>query len=480
MAERPTDTPFDDLPHPAEAFGGTSSTSNGHAHDVLCTSEMPGDLAEAFLTVHPSMVRKDGVWWLRRDGRHEALDDDDLMALSVQFLEHARVPRADKKGNMRAVPVRATPSKAGAMLSTLIGFAPLLGRGDPCWIVERDGDPDPERLLPCADGVLDIDTGRRIDTGDRLFTSERSEVVLADEETPERWLEFLHELWPGDEDSIRLFRQWCGYFLTGDTSRQTIFALLGPPRAGKGTITKILARLLGPGRVGHPRLSALDGTFATSSLVGKRLAIFEDARLGTTTDAPKVADLLLSISGEDPVRIERKYRDPYDDQLRCKLLLISNELPWLQDMSGALAARFSLLRLCTSFAGRERSNRYRDFLPELCGIMRWALGGLADLERLDRFTEPESARELSEDLAALSSPIREFVAEKCVVAPHAKIKREDLWAAWIAWCQHTKHREGTRSSFGRALRSAVPDLHSERPFRPDGTRERLYLGVQLG
>lgn len=476
MADVTDETPFSDLPHPAEGFSGEA---NGRSHDVLCTSEQPFDLAEAFVTAHPSFVRKDSRWWKRHDGRHVPIGDDELAGMAVRFLESARAPRTDKQGRMRAIEVRYTPAKAQAMLAALLGVAPLIGDGDPCWIDPRDGDPDPDRLLPCADGVLDLDTGHRIDTGGRLFTSERSDVHLADEETPERWLEFLGQLWPDDEESIRLFRQWCGYFLTADTSRQTIFALLGPPRAGKGTITKVLSLLLGQLRVAHPSLSTLDGTFAMSGLVDKRLAIFEDARLGSTTDAPKIAELLLRISGEDAVTIERKYRDSFNTRLPCKLLLISNELPWLQDMSGALAERFSILRLCESFMGRERSNRYRDFVPELGGILRWAIGGLADLERQDRFLVPAASEKLLDELRALSSPIREFVADRCIVAPHCRIPRDDLWASWCTWCEHTKHRPGTRGSFGRALRSVVPTLDSEQRRLPDGTRRREYLGVAL-
>ena len=63
--------------------------------------------------------------------------------------------------------------------------------------------------------------------------------------TPERWIQFLGELWD-DPACHDLLHEWGGYScLTLDTSHQKFLMLLGSPRGGKGTITSILTAMTG-------------------------------------------------------------------------------------------------------------------------------------------------------------------------------------------------------------------------------------------
>jgi putative DNA primase/helicase len=70
-----------------------------------------------------------------------------------------------------------------------------------------------------------------------------------------------------------------GYCLTGDTSQQKAFLIVGPPRSGKGTIAKVLKRLVGTDNAVNPTLTSLSTNFGIAPLIGKRIAIISDARL---------------------------------------------------------------------------------------------------------------------------------------------------------------------------------------------------------
>ena len=65
---------------------------------------------------------------------------------------------------------------------------------------------------------------------------------------------------------------------------------------------------------------------------------------------------LLSISGEDSITVDRKYRAPWTGRLPTRFLILTNELPRFADSSGALASRFVLLdpHESRSTAGRTR------------------------------------------------------------------------------------------------------------------------------
>ena len=105
----------------------------------------------------------------------------------------------------------------------------------------------------------------------------------------------------------------------------------------------MLKGLLGPHHVAGPTMSGLSTNFGLQPLIDHPLAVISDARLGSRTDANVVVERLLSISGEDTLTIDRKYRDPWTGQLPTRLMVLTNELPRLHDSSGALAGRFIYL-----------------------------------------------------------------------------------------------------------------------------------------
>ena len=168
-------------------------------------------------------------------------------------------------------------------------------------------------------------------------------------------------------------------------------ALIGPIRAGKGTIARMLTKLVGKGNVAGPTLASLGTNFGLSPLLGKPLAIISDARLGSAP-SHTVVERLLSITGEDMLTIDRKYREPYTGRLPTRFVMVSNELPRFTDSSGAIATRMLILQLTKSFLDREDRTIESRLVPDMPGILNWALDGLDRLTRNGRFTVPESSR----------------------------------------------------------------------------------------
>jgi putative DNA primase/helicase len=72
----------------------------------------------------------------------------------------------------------------------------------------------------------------------------------------------------------------------------------------------------------------------------------------------------LSISGEDSLTVDRKYKEPWTGRLPTRFLVMTNELPRLSHASGALASRFILLVLTRSFYGHEHPKLTAELLAE--------------------------------------------------------------------------------------------------------------------
>jgi putative DNA primase/helicase len=244
-------------------------------------------------------------------------------------------------------------------------------------------------------------------------------------------------------------------------------------------IARVLGALVGRENVAGPTLSSLGHDFGLAPLLGKPLAVISDARLNGR-DSHVVVERLLSVSGEDTLTVNRKYREQWTGKLPTRLVVISNELPRLGDASAAIAGRFVALLLTRTWLGQEDMTLERELHTELPGILNWALAGLDRLQAQGRFTRPPSTTEAFVAMQDLASPVAAFVRDRCEVGLGLSVLVDELWSSWRAWCEDDGHKAGTKQVFGRDLRAVVPGLRVARPGAHEGARDRVYHGVTLG
>jgi putative DNA primase/helicase len=274
-------------------------------------------------------------------------------------------------------------------------------------------------------------------------------------------------------------QEWFGYSLLPDTRQQKMLLLVGPKRSGKGTIGRVLKGLVGEKNVAGPTLSSLATSFGLSPLLGKTVAVISDARLSGRTDANVITERLLAISGEDWLTVDRKHLPAVDVKLPTRFVILTNELPRMNDASGALAGRLLLLRLTKSFYGKEDPALTARLLDELPGILLWAVEGWRRLQDRKHFLQPESGRELLGHLEDLASPIGAFIRECCEVGQDQQVAKAELYERWKRWCeQGGREHPGDVATFGRNLVAAVPTVRTSQP-REGGKRTPSYVCIGL-
>jgi putative DNA primase/helicase len=418
-----------------------------------------------------------GGFWRWNAGRYEDLASPELRASVIQFLNRSHRNLTSAITTNVVDQVKAQSILAGAAEPpTWLGQRPMLDAQMP-WpaadvVVAKNGLI---HLPSLVEGRAHFHAPTP-----RYFTTVALDYEFAiDAPEPVEWRRFLDELWPDDRWSIETLQEWFGLSLVLDTRYQKILMLLGPMRSGKGTIARVQGGLVGRQNVAAPTLASLSQNFGLWPLIGKSLAIISDARLSGRADQAVVVERLLSISGEDTLTIDGKYREPWTGKLTTRLMILTNELPRLGDSSGALPGRMILLRLTKSFYGCEDHGLTDRLLTELPGILSWSIAGWQRLRERGHFKQPDSGRELVGELNDLSSPIKAFIAERCVVGPEYSAAIQDLFAEWGAWCaENGRDHPGTRQTFGRDLRAAVPTI-SDSQHRDGERRLRSYEGIGL-
>ena len=251
-----------------------------------------------------------------------------------RWLEPASYWKATKEG-VELVPFEPNRHKVANVVEALQAVSHLDASVDaPAWL-DREGPWPAAEVVAMANGLLHLPTRELVPHTPMFFTQHALSFDYDPAApVPARWLRFLEELWGDDREAIETLAEIMGYVLSGDTSQQKIFMPVGPKRSGKGTIGRVLTGLLGAHNTAAPTLAGLTTNFGLSPLVGKPLAVVSDARLGSRADSMIAVERLLSVSGEDSITVDRKYREPWTGRLPTRFLILTNELPRFTDSSG--------------------------------------------------------------------------------------------------------------------------------------------------
>ncbi|MCX5608244.1 phage/plasmid primase, P4 family [Streptomyces sp. NBC_00047] len=417
--------------------------------------------------------------WMRWTGTcWRELDEQQMRASLYTRLEHATYTAGlDKDGNPEIRDWAPTRTKISNLLDALGAITLLPTEVDaPSWIDRDEQDPSP--IVACRNGLLRIRDRHLLPHGPGFFNIVSVPFNYDREATAPTWESFLHRLWPDDPASVAALQEWFGYVLSGRTDQQKILLMKGPTRSGKGTIARVMKEMVGKENLAGPTLSGLGTNFGLASLIGKPLAVISDARLSGNDNG--VVERLLTISGEDTIDIDRKYRDAWTGKLPTRLMILTNELPNFGDSSGVIARRFIVLNMTVSWLGKEDTSLDGKLAAEMPGILNWALEGLARLENTGRITHPVSSRESVMIMQDTASPTSAFVRERCTVGPDCSVPVDTLWAVWREWAEDNGVRAiGTKQLFGRNLQSVVPQLHRSRPRDEYGRQVPTYSGITL-
>jgi putative DNA primase/helicase len=423
---------------------------------------------------HPTVV-----WWRDEFYRFTATgawDSIQLTAVHNQIWHYLE--------RERSAGLSPTDKHTNEVLKGLKGLTLLPETVDaPCWHQTRT--PLTNSVILCRNGIL---FPSLIGTEHAMQAHTPGLFALAalpvdynpDAIEPMQWLKFLNALWANDPASIDTLQELFGLLLTDDMSFEKIFLLVGPTRSGKGTILKIIKALLGADTVAAPTLNSLGGEFGMQPLIGKLAALIGDARSGKGEKQIIGTERLLTVSGGDPVDVNRKNRSFWSGRLAVRFVLASNVVPGFADAAGVIAARFVVLRLTESFLGHEDAYLFGRLCTELPGILNWALVGRDRLYNRGRFEQPESATDDINQIRNLASPVSAFLHDWCSLSSDATVGKDDHFRAWREYCNEVNDRyPGTLESFSRDMYAAAPSVRSIRPREGGKIGPRVFAGIAL-
>lgn len=275
-----------------------------------------------------------------------------------------------------------------------------------------------------------------------------------------QWEGFLRDIFEHDPDARLALQEWFGYFLVGNPGwLQKMFWLIGPKRSGKGTILNVARALMGNSATATS-LTMLSKDFGRENLVGKRLAIIDDARDPDPRLAHSVVEFLLTLSSGGFTTISRKHRRNWDGSLSTSLIAASNTIPRMPDNGGAVSSRLEVIRTRKSFIGHEDAHLGERLMTELPGILNWALVGLDRIRDRERFTQAAAAKIVREEVDRGATGATPAIRDLLIAAPNEEIGllKIDLRSAIDWWVQQQEDSwRPSRLSIKSAIQAEFPD-----------------------
>ncbi len=288
---------------------------------------------------------------------------------------------------------------------------------------------------------------------------------------PVLWLEFLSQVFRGDQHAIDLVQEMFGYCLFERCELEKFFVLFGRGGAGKSTILRILREYIGTENTSTVSISSLGHRFSLSPLEHKLVNINWDATLHCKFDVGVLKSL---VSGE-PVTVEEKYQPARSAVLTAKHVILTNEIPAFDDQSDGIRRRLIAIPFDFQAEPADTGLFYRlsTELPEITG---WAVKGFTRLRR-EGFTEWDRSRDIGVRIQIDGDPVRTFLAEHCELRPDLRVGRQSFFDAFSRWAERNGFQRMNRTEVYRRVERVIGQTSSE--YRtPDG-HDRAFVGLRL-
>jgi putative DNA primase/helicase len=306
-------------------------------------------------------------------------------------------------------------------------------------VVPEELDADPF-LLNCANGTVDLRTGEkrphcRADLITRLCPVQYDPAARSPV-----WDRFLEQATGANREVGQFLQRAVGYSLTGATSEEVLFFVHGPGGSGKSTFLEAIKAVLGEyGKSAdfETFIARRDaGTIRNdiAELAGWRFVVSIEVDEGK-----KLAEGLVKLlTGGDTVRARFLYQEAFDYVPQFKLWLAANHAPKVRHDDSAMWRRILRIPFDQVIPKEKRDPslkaRLKDVNESGPAILAWAVEGCLRWQE-ERLQVPEAVSNATEQYRLDMDPLKDFIADCCVLHPTAWALAAQLRNAYEEYCK---------------------------------------------
>jgi putative DNA primase/helicase len=418
------------------ALAGTGSNASVDPTQFRRTDAGNADLLVAMFGQDLRYVEKWSAWRVWNGARWIEASDLMLIPFARAATEHMfhwaeTLPNEEKNALRKHAFTSQKRDRLVAMIYLLKGYPQV--RAAPGLF---DADP---MLLGCNGSTIDLRNGQLYVPKRKHYITKSTGIAVDKSAKCPNWLAYLNWVFNGDQETIKHLQRIAGYMLTGDVSEEKLFAFFGGGGNGKTTVVMTLYELLGEyaGKARSDLLLQSQGEKGAASpdlaaLQGKRLVVVSE-----TDDHSSIAEAQVKgISSNEPVPARKLYGDVFTFKSTHKILLMTNHPPFIKGTDDAIWRRLNILPFNAKVTEQAKDVHFRErnLLPELPGILAWAIRGCFAWQK--EGLKPSAAVKTATNAYRTEMDfLANWLEERSVCDAKSSIPRSEAYGDYKNWAQ---------------------------------------------
>jgi putative DNA primase/helicase len=314
---------------------------------------------------------------------------------------------------------------------------------------EFDTDPF---VLATKDKWIDLKTGQPSNPNPNMLVSKSISVSYSPEAECPVFLNFLNDVFESNQELISFVQQAVGYSLTGSTSEQCLFIMIGDGANGKSTFINVINKLLGSygtTAASHTLIANGGGSIGDDlvDLIGARLITVSETEEGQSLAEAKIKQM----TGGDTLKARPLYGTFVEFSIIGKLWLATNSLPQINNTDHGIWRRIKAIPFNRTFMAKEQDKNLSDkLMEELPGILNWAIQGCLAWQK-DELQTPQIIEDQVAEYKSAMDSISQFIREECEVGKDHSHPASKFYQAYRDWCSGAGRKPQSTTAFKRSL-----------------------------
>jgi putative DNA primase/helicase len=298
-------------------------------------------------------------------------------------------------------------------------------------------DADPW-LFGAQNGVIELKTGEfRAGRREDLITKQAGVCYDPDAGCPE-WVKFLGTITGGDKQLQAYLRRVNGYCLTGSVREEVAFVGYGTGNNGKSTYRETQHALLGDYALAADagllieRKNPGGATEEIARLKGRRFVAINETKENDQLNEARIK----FITSQDTITARFLYGHLFDFFPTHKTFVTTNHKPIVRGTDEGIWRRLHLIPFTVTIPENavEKDFRERHLMPELAGILNWAIQGAAAYLK-EGLNPPAVVRAATDEYRHDMDVVGQWLEERCVRDPGAKTPTSVAYSNYKFWAE---------------------------------------------
>lgn len=333
-------------------------------------------------------------------------------------------------------------------------------------------DADPMVLATRTDWV-NLETGTAHAPDPKILISKASDVNFGVAATCPRFEQFVNDIFEGDSELISFVRRAIGYSLTGSTSEQCLFIMIGDGANGKSTFINVIKNLLGTygTTAAAQTLIAQGGSSIGDDLVD--LARSRFISVSETEEGQSLAEAKIKqMTGGDTLKGRPLYGSYVEFKIIGKLWLATNSLPQINNSDYGIWRRIMAIPFNRTFSVEEQDKTLQSkLMEELPGILNWAIQGCLEWQR-EGLNPPQIVQDQVAEYKSSMDSISQFIKDECDIGADCSHTASQFYSEYRSWCLAVGKKPKNQTAFKRAL-EATKGVYQKRTAKGN-----TWFGIQ--